>query len=167
MKPELHARVCHFLFRAGLMGDRPQGSGFTLIELLVVLVIAGILSAIALPSFVSQVNNARQAEARTYVGSINRAQQAYFLEKSAFATLSQLELSISNSKNYIYSSAPNGSGMASKAITLALPVGQARGFAGKVWLMPDLDGNANTVSSICEGPPGDMPDLASPTCAGS
>lgn len=167
MKPKLHARLCYFLLRASLKGDRHRGSGFTLIELLVVLVIAGILSAIALPSFVSQANKARHAEARTYVGSINRAQQAYFLEKSAFTTLSSLELGISHSKNYVYSSAPSGSGMAAKAITLALPVGQARGFAGKVWLTPDLDGNANTVSSICEGPPGDTPDLASPVCAGS
>lgn len=167
MKPELTVRLYRFLIHPSLKGDRHYDFGFTLIELLVVVAIAGILSAIALPSFLNQASKARHAEARTYVGAINRAQQAYFLEKGAFATLSRLELGISNSKNYIYSSAPNGTGMASKAITLALPIGQARGFAGKVWLMHDGEGNANTVSSICEGAPGDTPDVASPSCAGS
>lgn len=62
-----------------------NNEGFTLIELLVVIIIVGILAAIALPSFLNQASKAREAGAKTNLGAINRAQQAYRVEKGEFA----------------------------------------------------------------------------------
>jgi type IV pilus assembly protein PilA len=68
--------------------------------------IGGILLAIALPSFLNQANKAKQSEAKQYVGSILRAEQAYFLENGKLTdSLSKLGLpsSIQDSVNYRYS----------------------------------------------------------------
>lgn len=76
--------------------------GFTLIELLVVIIIIGLLAAIALPSFLNQANKARFAEAKSYIGTMSRLQQAYYLEKQSFTDdIGRLGVSAS-SANYTY-----------------------------------------------------------------
>ena len=79
-----------------------DNQGFTLIELLVVIIIIGILAAIALPSFLNQANKARFAEAKAYIGTMSRLQQAYYLEKQIFTDdLGKIGISAS-SGNYTY-----------------------------------------------------------------
>ena len=68
-----------------MLNKKNGEKGFTLIELLVVIIIIGILAAIALPSFLNQTSKAKQSEAKTYVATINKTQQAYFTEKGTFA----------------------------------------------------------------------------------
>ncbi|WP_199245120.1 von Willebrand factor type A domain-containing protein [[Phormidium] sp. ETS-05] len=46
----------------------------------------GILGAVALPSLFSQTNKSKQVEGRNNIGAMNRAQQAYNLDKSGFST---------------------------------------------------------------------------------
>ena len=94
-------------------GKKKANGGFTLIELLVVIIIIGILSAIALPSFLNQANKAKQSEAKTYLGSANRAQQAYYLENGSFVNdttqFGQLGLGIeTKTANYLYTIQPQG-----------------------------------------------------------
>ncbi|MFB6275910.1 MAG: prepilin-type N-terminal cleavage/methylation domain-containing protein [Halothece sp.] len=58
--------------------------GFTLLELLIVILILGILSAVALPSLLAQVDKARYAEAKLQMGTVARKLKAYYLEQGHF-----------------------------------------------------------------------------------
>jgi type IV pilus assembly protein PilA len=69
----------------------------------------GVAGTIALPSFLSQAAKAKESEGKQNISSINRAQLAYFVEKSSFAnTFDQLALgtiaggSTSETSNYSY-----------------------------------------------------------------
>ncbi|MCB0272114.1 MAG: prepilin-type N-terminal cleavage/methylation domain-containing protein [Bdellovibrionales bacterium] len=62
-------------------------SGFTLIELMIVMSIIGIIASISYPAFQEYLRKAKYAEAYTFVGAINKAQQSYFLENNFFHIL--------------------------------------------------------------------------------
>jgi type IV pilus assembly protein PilA len=81
MKSEFKAK-----FLQNFVSKKKGSEGFTLIELLVVIIIVGVLAAIALPSFLNQIGKARGAEAKSSLGTINRSQQAFRLERNTFAT---------------------------------------------------------------------------------
>ena len=59
-----------------------SNSAFTLVELIVVVVIIGILSSIAIPSFQNASDKAKQKEPATLLASYVKAAQAYFTEYS-------------------------------------------------------------------------------------
>merc|ERR1719379_452315 len=63
--------------------------GFTLVELMIVIVIVGILSAVALPNFLSQTNKARATEAQSQISAAFKNASAIYLESpSATADIS-------------------------------------------------------------------------------
>ncbi|MFN7350566.1 MAG: type IV pilin-like G/H family protein [Dolichospermum sp.] len=101
MKTELKAK-----FLQHLLGKKKETEGFTLIALLVVIIIIGILSAIALPSFLNQASKAKQTEAKTFVGAVNRAQQTYRMENTTFASdIVSLQVNLptsTDSYNYVF-----------------------------------------------------------------
>ena len=55
-------------------------NAFTLVELLVVVTIVGILSAVALPNFLSQTDKAKATEAKTMITATLKQGQAKWLE---------------------------------------------------------------------------------------
>ncbi|MBD2691084.1 type IV pilin-like G/H family protein [Anabaena catenula] len=149
MKTELKAK-----FIQHLLGKKQENEGFTLIELLVVIIIIGILSAIALPSFLNQANKARESEAKQYVGSMNRAQQAYYLEKQLFSTsIGQLGLGIqSGTKNYDYLIAASPAANPTDFVAnIASPTNtkNLRAYVGGVDLI-DSGGAATTLAILCQ-----------------
>ena len=149
MKTELKAK-----FLSHLLKNKKNDEGFTLIELLVVIIIIGILSAIALPSFLNQANKARESEAANNVGAINRAQQAFYVENSRFGSnMAVLDLGIGDTKNYAYSVSTSGSALGAIAESTAVGVGQLKSYAGRVWLEASPGGSVSK-SVVCAGASG-------------
>jgi type IV pilus assembly protein PilA len=154
MKTELKAK-----FLQHILNNKKNEEGFTLIELLVVIIIIGILSAIALPSFLNQANKARASEAKTYTGSINRAQQAYFLEDQKFvvanADFTKLQLGIATeTENFTYNLGGAADTLASvearpKTVS-GTPVLKAYGGYVAVGVSAATGGEATTLAILCE-----------------
>lgn len=61
-----------------------KAKGFTLIELLVVIVIVGILSAVAVPTFLNQVRRSRTAEAQAALSEVGRGSEAFRLDNGTY-----------------------------------------------------------------------------------
>lgn len=145
MKSEFQAKLLQHMIA------KNEDKGFTLIELLVVIIIIGILSAIALPSFLNQANKAKESESKQYVGSMNRTQQAYFLEKNAFSSdIPNLGLGIkTQSTNYSY--AISGAGQTS-ALNVSYPgnTNNLRAHTGGVQTALTAGSESTTLAILCQ-----------------
>ena len=70
-------------------GRNALEKGFTLVELMIVIVIVGILSAVALPNFLSQTNRAKATEAKSLAKAYLTNLHIAALESSAAVTTAQ------------------------------------------------------------------------------
>jgi type IV pilus assembly protein PilA len=99
LKLEIKAKLLQYLL------NHKNDEGITLVELLVVIVIIVILGFIATPSYLPCANKGKQAEVRTYIGSLNRGQQVYWIKHNTFSpSIDQLGVGVkTQTENYQYS----------------------------------------------------------------
>lgn len=130
-----------------------NNQGFTLIELLVVIIIIGILSAIALPSFLNQAAKARQSEAKLTVGSVLKTQSSHYIENQSFTgDWSEMGLGLyKETPNYKYEllrTEPKG--QLTEQVVLATPQkGDMRGYIGGVQVV-ERNTTPAVISVLCE-----------------
>ena len=67
-----------------------SGKGFTLIELMIAVAVIGILAAIALPSYNSQIRKSRRTDAVTTLSAFQQAQERWRVNFATYAALSDL-----------------------------------------------------------------------------
>ncbi len=91
--------------------------GFTLIELLIVIAIIGILAAIAIPTYLSYVNRAKDSEASTNLGAI-------FTDETAFNATNSMYISAGSS------SGPTATGLAAGTVSPVHAMYDATNTAG-------------------------------------
>jgi type IV pilus assembly protein PilA len=155
---------------------KKNDGGFTLVELTIVLMIIGILSAITLPSFLDCSLKARQSEGKQYLGSMNRAQQAYFADKGAFSnSVNALGIGIkTQTPNYKYSTIS----IENAAFSYAVSSNETKiltSYVGAVFLVPvspAANNDKTTVSILCAAnspgktqPPNPIVQNDVPVCA--
>lgn len=113
----------------------------------------------------SQAKQAYESEAKTYIGSINRGQQAFRLENESFAAnIDQLGLGIrSDTENYIYEITISDDDMA--AATATAKKKGIRSAVGAVFIVEDSQGNKTTTAITCQSnrPSKSAPSLPSVT----
>jgi type IV pilus assembly protein PilA len=80
--------------------------GFTLVELMTVIVIVGILSAVALPSFLSQASKAKGTEARSQISSIMKDAAAIYQQDGAQGLVDIMTEARGTADNCVYFGAP-------------------------------------------------------------
>ncbi|HBE16329.1 MAG TPA: general secretion pathway protein GspH [Cyanobacteria bacterium UBA11149] len=107
------------------------------------------IGSIALPSFLNQSQKACAcgglgSEAKQYIGAMNRAQQAYFLENNAFTNnIEKLGLGIkTETENYSYSTHATDKAAFNYGISRQVAL---RSWVGGVFTVPATDANPNVV----------------------
>ena len=80
----------HFVRRCRPATSGPTARGFTLIELMMVVAVLGVLSGIAYPSFMGQVQKVRRADAMLSMLQVQVAQERWRANNLGYGTLAEI-----------------------------------------------------------------------------
>ena len=99
----------------------------------------------------TQTKEAREAEGKQIIGTMNRAQQAFYLENEKFGTtIEELGIGIEpEDENYRYQVVPQGDQTQSVMMTAQAKGPELRSYTGTVFVVKDGD-DLLTVAGICE-----------------
>ncbi|MBD2744902.1 type IV pilin-like G/H family protein [Coleofasciculus sp. FACHB-1120] len=102
-------------------------------------------------AFNNQATKAKQSEGKTYIGAMNRAQQAYYLENNKFGTtIEQLGVGIKlETESYNYKIVPQGNGTQSVMHTAKAKRPELNSYTGAVFVVTN-NGENITRTAICE-----------------
>lgn len=130
---------------------RKKAKGFTLIELMIVVAIIGILAAIAIPNFMNYQCKAKQSEAKSNLGNIRTAQEAYYAEHDEYSnSTAAIGFSTKGSTIYTYAITTNGTG-ASASFTAGATATTGGKVKDDIWTINNLGNLVNVTSTKCGG----------------
>ena len=104
-----------------------RSAGFTLIEVMIVVVIIGILSSIAYPSYQDYVKQARRADAQASLMELAQFMERHYTSKGGYLADGQS----GSAPSLPFSSSPKDG--ANAAYTLALSTGKTYGFTAQTY----------------------------------
>lgn len=116
---------------------RERVAGFTLIELVITVVIVGILSAIALPTYTQYVERGRRAEAKAAVNGAAQMLERFYTQTNSYTVvLAAAGISpTTESGRHAIAVTPGATGdIATSFIITASPVGWVDGHCGNLTL---------------------------------
>jgi type IV pilus assembly protein PilA len=127
--------------------------GFTLIELMIVVAIIGILAAIAIPNFMTYQCKAKQAEAKSVLGSIRVLQEAYLAEFDTYADTTAKLGSIKakgDESRYAYTITGDEETFTATATGQEkTPSGKKTGVDGDVWTIDHTGAQPKNTTNAC------------------
>ena len=109
--------------------DRRRSRGFSLVELMVAVAIVGILSMIALPSFMQSVRKSKRIDAQAALTRTSTNLERFFVQAGTYTTtvaslgvLVDSGVGYSDDRNYVITVAAGATGIASSYVVTATAV---------------------------------------------